>query len=120
MTNIFFQGDIAIAKLPEGQQIPKGLEKLKPEPKGLVLAYGETSGHAHAFRESTKADVYYNDVATNKSENGILEMYIHVKDPKGIILQHEEHDKIFLPMGVYVKFNQMEYTFNEEYRAVAD
>jgi hypothetical protein len=120
MTNTYFQGDIVITTLPKDQKIPEGLTKLKPEAKGLVLAYGETSGHAHAFRETTKADIYYNNINSNKSDNGILEMYIYVKDPQGIYLYHEEHDKIFLPMGFYVKFNQKEYTFEEEYRVVAD
>lgn len=120
MTNIYFQGDIVISKLPKDQKIPEGLKKLKPEVKGLVLAYGETSGHAHALRETTKVDIYYNDIESNKSDNGFLEMYIHVKHPQGVYLTHEEHDKIFLPMGFYVKFNQKEYTFENEYRVVAD
>lgn len=120
MTNTYFQGDITITKLPDNQNIPEGLTKLEPEQKGLVLAYGETSGHAHAFRDTNKVNIYYNNIETNKSDNGILEMYIHVKDPQGAYLYHEEHDKIFFPMGFYVKFNQKEYTFEDEYRVVAD
>jgi hypothetical protein len=116
-TNIFFQGDLGFMKLPNDFEIPKGFIKVEPESKGLVLAYGEVSGHAHAIRETQDAVVFYNP-ATQKQNVGYDEMYIFCKKP--CLLVHEEHTPIMLQVGWTKKWNQKEYTFEEEYRVVAD
>lgn len=115
--NVFFQGDLGFMKLPDNFVLPDGFNKLEPEAKGLVLAYGEVSGHAHAIREIQDAVVFYNP-ANQKQNIGYDEMYIYCKKP--CLLVHEEHTPIMLPMGWSVKWNQKEYTFEDEYRIVTD
>jgi hypothetical protein len=116
-TNIFFQGDLGFMKMPDSTQIPVNFQSLKPEEKGLVLAYGEVSGHAHAFKQIKDVEVFYKPTQ-NKDQRGYDEMYLKVKKPA--ILSHEEHTAILIHPGIWKKWNQKEYTFDEEYRAVAD
>jgi len=113
----FFQGDLGFIKLPKDIKIPENFKKLKPKNgKGLILAYGEVSGHTHRFEQSNDVDVYYNP--NNGDERGYDEMILFVKKPT--ILIHEEHDPVLLPIGVWKKWVQKEYNFEEEYRMVAD
>lgn len=121
-----FQGDIAlllIGKLPEG--VKKVIQKLNSADreaygyhasKGLVLAQGESRNHFHAFRDIEKVEMYELAANDNKAQK---RLFIVVKDEPGI-LQHEEHDPIELVPNVYELFYQSEYTFENEYRRVAD
>lgn len=114
--NIAFQGDLGFLKLPDGSQIPDGFEQVKPETKGFVLAYGEVSGHAHAIRAET-AQIFFNP-KSEKSETGWDEMYILCHKPT--IIYHEEHTPVMLGVGLWKKWQQKEYNFENEYRVVAD
>ncbi len=116
-TSIFFQGDLGLLKLPDDFELPKDFEELKPEEKGLVLAYGEVSGHAHAIRQTQDAIVYFNPAAARQNV-GYDEMYIFCKKP--CLLIHEEHTPVMLQKGWHKKWNQKEYTYEDEYRIVAD
>lgn len=123
MTELAFQGDIALLavdKLPKGcTKVTQALNSAEREAygyhptKGLVLAQGESRNHYHAFRDTEKVEMYeYQAVNDNKR----LFLVLHEKMP----LQHEEHDPIELEPNVYELFFQSEYTFEEEYRRVAD
>ena len=114
--NIQFQGDLGFLKLPDNFKLPKGFIELQKEEKGLVLAYGEVSGHAHAIRTPT-AQVFINP-NSEKSITGYDEVYIHCTQPT--FVYHEEHEPILLPLGWSVKWQQKEYSFEEEYRVVTD
>ena len=65
--------------------------------KKLVLALGEST-HTHIM--TSKSDIDYRDLG-NESISFLL---------KGTgVITHEEHDRIVLPAGSYVKVNQVEY-----------
>ncbi len=117
-----FQGDIAllaIGKLPEGCN--KVVNKLNssdreaygyhPE-KGLVLAQGESRQHYHAFKEIDKVEMYELGANDNKR------LFLVINN--STILSHEEHDPISFEPDTYELFFQYEYTFEDEYRKVAD
>lgn len=118
-----FQGDIAlleIGNLPEG--CTKITSKLNgsnreaygyhPE-KGLVLAQGESRAHYHAFRDIDSVEMYELNAANDNKR-----LFLVVKNPSDLV--HEEHDPIHFKPNVYELFFQYEYTFEEEYRRVAD
>lgn len=106
---ISFQGDVAIAAIPS---LPDGVTPVPAVDKGLVLAYGETSGHAHAFRDTEHVELY-------AAANDDSRRYLVVKN-KPATLFHEEHELIEFDPGIYEVFTQKEYGFDDEYRAVAD
>lgn len=119
-----FQGDIsllAIGKLPEGViQVTKELNGAERESygyhqeKGLVLAQGESRAHYHAFRDTENVKMFELSVNDNNSKR----LFLVIEKP--IALFHEEHDPIEFEADVYELFFQSEYTFEEEYRRVAD
>lgn len=118
-----YQGDIAllaIGKLPEGCiKITHSLNSAEREAygyhaeKGLVLAQGESRNHYHAFRETDKVEMF-----ELKGANDNKRLFLVVNNDT--ILSHEEHDPIKFKEDVYELFTQKEYTFEGEYRAVAD
>lgn len=117
-----FQGDIALLAIGS---LPKGCTKVSqklnssereaygyhPE-KGLVLAQGESRNHFHAFRETEKVEMY--ELAANDNKR----LFLVVNNTTA--LSHEEHDPIEFKPNVYELFFQFEYTFEEEYRRIAD
>lgn len=121
MTDLNFQGDIALLKissLPDGvEKITHGLNSADREAygyhpeKGLVLAQGESRQHYHAFRDT-------GNVAMFKSNDAKPRLFLVVNKPEK--LMHEEHNPIEIDAGVHELFFQAEYTFDEEYRRVAD
>jgi hypothetical protein len=99
------QGDVIIRST---ETIPDGAVRVKRSLKGLVLAEGEATGHAHRIVEYG-ADLYEKD--------GIL--YIKVEKP--VQVQHEEHKPITLTEGFYRVGHVREYDpFKEEARRIAD
>lgn len=121
MNKLNFQGDIALLKidfLPENvEKITHGLNSADREAygyhpeKGLVLAQGESRQHYHAFRDTRNVEMY-------KSMDEKPRLFLVVNKPEK--LMHEEHDPIEIASGVHELFFQSEYTFEEEYRRVAD
>lgn len=117
-----FQGDIAlltIDTLPEGcTKVTQSLNSSKREAygyhpdKGLVLAQGESRNHYHAFKETDKVEMF--ELVANDNKR----LFLVIKEPTA--LSHEEHDSIWFDKGIKELFFQNEYTFNEEYRRVAD
>lgn len=117
-----FQGDIsflAIGELPKNcTRVTQQLNSAEREAygyhpeKGLVLAQGESRNHFHAFREIEKVDMY--ELAANDNKR----LFLVIKEETPLV--HEEHDAIKFAPNVYELFFQKEYTFEEEYRRVAD
>jgi hypothetical protein len=100
----FQQGDVII----ESSKIPAGAKK-KDVKSRVVLAEGETTGHAHAIT----------DLAACESFESNDQLYIRVL--KDTVLTHEEHHAITIPKGDYEVRKVQEYDhFSEEARAVRD
>lgn len=97
---VYRQGDVLLRKVSE---MP---EECKRE-KGLVLAEGKVTGHAHRI-VGTGATLY----ATPDQRR-----YLEIKD--FAFVKHEEHGEIRLPSGCYEVIRQVEYT-PERIRYVAD
>ena len=64
--------------------IPAGFAPVKPDDRGVVLAEGELSGHAHRILDATSAQLH------RKAGNDFAVMEVFTKAP----LQHEEHHDI--------------------------
>ena len=73
----------------------------------VILAYGETTGHAHRIKESAKVRVW----------SAGAERFLQVMETTA--LTHEEHAPITLLPGVYKLPQQVEYSPRELQR-VAD
>ncbi len=72
----------------------------------VVLAYGEVTGHAHAFH-GTKVTMFLADGHAGAR-------YLKVDEPSA--LTHEEHDAIEVPVGIYEVIRQREYDDTDELR----
>jgi len=91
MAEMYRQGDVLLVKAA----MPKGVQKQEVD-KRIVLAWGETSGHAHAI-DSRFADLY----------NFGQDRYVMAK--AGAQLVHEEHASIALTPGAYKVVQQHEF-----------
>jgi hypothetical protein len=80
------QGDVLIKPISE---IPNSAIKIKPTKRGLVLAEGESTGHAHCIEEVDDAELY------RIGEKMLLSVKTEVP------LKHEEHKHIVIPPGFY-------------------
>lgn len=105
---MFRQGDVLILKVNnfDKSQIVKAIDRDKG---GVVLAYGEVTGHSHQIRE---------DAATlfslaNQDNDRLLTV------SETVNLVHEEHSTIVLEPGDYLIRKQREYIPNDV-RLVAD
>jgi hypothetical protein len=98
------QGDVMIESV---ETLPKGLKKTKRENGRIILAEGETTGHAHAICEK--------EVESFVDTNGNL--YLAVKKETEVV--HEEHSTVTLSIGYYKVTRQVEYS-PEEIRRVQD
>lgn len=100
----FRQGDVFIEAV---EKLPAGLKPNKRQGKRIILAEGETTGHAHAICEQ--------EVQSFVDERGNL--YLSVEEDCEVV--HEEHTAVKLPIGYYKITHQREYT-PEEIRRVQD
>jgi len=109
-TTTYRQGDVALV-LTTLATIPEGAKEIKPEARGIVLAYGEVTGHAHRIEVPKKEQhkVRYWDVGA--------ERYLQVLER--VTLKHEEHAAIVLDKGIYRQAFQVE-DFGPEVRRVED
>jgi len=115
MQEIYRQGDVMLKRV--GDALPEGVKDVTPEKNRIVLAYGEVTGHAHAFADA--------EVAAGKvkafSKTGVwdpsAERFIQVMETTA--LTHEEHSPVVLDKGVYEVVQQREYS-PEAIRNVAD
>jgi hypothetical protein len=103
---IYRQGDVLIQRIP-GNKLPPKYKAVEPDKnKGVVLAYGEVTGHAHVLPVA-KCTLY--------AWEG--DRLLHIKEAAA--LTHEEHAPIPLIPGVYRVIQQREY-HEEAPRNVAD
>jgi hypothetical protein len=104
---LYRQGDVLLKRVEE---MPADAVKLPRDGRRVVLAYGETTGHAHAVLDRG-AELY---------ESKELEArFLQVLADGGVDLVHEEHATIPVPPGTYEVVRQREYS-PEEIREVAD
>ena len=73
------QGDVLLLAV---DKLPKGCKKVKKDPRGIVLAEGETTGHYHAIEDD-------GSVALMESPNGLRFLVKNGADTKE--LKHQEH-----------------------------
>lgn len=99
------QGDVYIVGVDE---IPADSVIVKRDAKRVVLAYGEVTGHAHAF--------YGRGVTLREQQKTKAR---HLKLVTRGLLKHEEHAPISVPPGTHRVLKQFEYT-PEELQQVAD
>lgn len=104
------QGDVLL--YPE--KLPAGVELIKPsEEKRHVLAYGETTGHAHAFYDLDAIEIYrqVNKKTGEKTQyvkalkdTELLHGFFHGADP--------DHGPIPIKKGEVVRvFQQRQYNY---------
>ncbi len=83
---------------------------MKGNPRKHVLAYGETTGHSHVLEGDF--DVLAEDAGKNE---------LSFRVNSSAVLTHEEHDRIVLDEGIYLKVTQVEYDpFNDLIRQIRD
>jgi hypothetical protein len=94
---------IAIDAIPaDARELPRD------EGDRVVLAYGETTGHAHALHEP--------GVAMLRAANN--DVFLRVIEPSNLV--HEEHSRIAIPPGLYRVRRQREWGDENEPIQVAD
>lgn len=98
------QGDVLLVPV---RALPKGAKDETPDGR-LVLAFGESTGHAHAIENEHQSCRYW-------TAGGERFLQVLVTSE----LRHEEHAPISLPPGIYKLPQQVEYT-PAELRRVAD
>jgi hypothetical protein len=100
------QGDVLLERVRKAPAKTKPIEK---DGGRVILAYGEVTGHAHAFARSAKASLM-----VDETDRRFL-----LIGGGGAVLQHEEHARIAVPAGDYLVKRQLEYS-PEAIRTVAD
>lgn len=102
------QGDILLVPVrvapPAGRTVPRHPQR------GLILAEGEATGHAHAVQEP---DATLTETGTADA----VECWLIASVP--VTLSHEEHAPVMVPTGTYRVVRAREYT-PEEVRRIAD
>jgi hypothetical protein len=107
------QGDIVLIPITK-RQIPKGLATVDRDNRGrIVLAEGETTGHAHAILENPATLFRQADL------DEMADRFLAV-EKEGVELVHEEHGTIKLDKGNYIVRHKREYVPREIPRAVID
>ena len=101
-TNPFRQGDVLVIRV---EQIP---QDVVPVEGRVILAHGEMTGHAHEIKSKSA-----------KLFDRVGERFLSVSGKKSVILEHQEHDPIEIPVGFYKVIRQADYS-PEAIRSVAD
>jgi hypothetical protein len=104
---MYRQGDVLIVAV---DSIPKGAVEVPRSKRGVVLAEGEVTGHAHRI-PSRSASLY-------RTEDDAR--FVRVMGPAPVALKHEEHTAIAIPPGNYRVTIHAEYQPGELPRQVAD
>jgi len=104
---MYRQGDVLIVAVDE---LPADATELARDKRGVVLAEGEVTGHAHRI-PSRHANLY-------RSESDAR--FLRVMGPAPVALQHEEHTAIEISPGNYRVSIHREYQPGELPRQVAD
>ena len=101
------QGDVVISRSNVNL---KGMERVPCQNGRLILAKGESTGHAHSIND-TDAELWQDP----RNQN----LYLVAK--KEVTLTHEEHAPVTITVGIYTVGIVQEYDyFLEETRNVVD
>jgi hypothetical protein len=113
----FQQGDVLIkpvSELPQWRQADINQNMKKVEVPELILAEGETTGHAHRVKGKITKFVP-KDSRAGRSDTIIFEL------TEDAVLSHEEHKTFTLPAGTYYIEQVKEFDhFTGSSRAVRD
>lgn len=90
------QGDVLVRSVSD---MPEGLKAVPLDEGRVILAYGETTGHAHAVVGEVEL------LAADAEE--MEQRFLRVEAEAQIV--HEEHSTITLPIGMYEVTRQREY-----------
>lgn len=104
------QGDVLIIDPGEPVAVTESHRVVPREDGGVVLAYGEVTGHRHQFRDP--------GVCLLRAE-GVHDAVLRVTDDVATML-HEEHAPVCIPRGDYIARIQREYVPGELPRDVQD
>lgn len=110
---VYRHGDLLIRPIAT---IPAEATKMRRQRGRLVLAEGESTGHAHAVLDRA-ADLYELIVPGDVEE--MRQRFLRVEAEAGVALLHEEHHTLTIPPGEYEVIRQVEYA-PEALRQVAD
>lgn len=94
------QGDVIV----KSATLPQNAVEKQRAARGIVLAEGEVTGHAHAIAD---AHVRWFTVADNPYQQWV------VVESDEAVITHEEHASVTLPRGVYVVDIQVQYAPGE-------
>jgi len=96
-------GDVVLVKVKN--ILPKNANPMKSDARGVVLAEGEATGHAHTIGDSA--------VATLFSIEGVSDFrLLQVTAPA--ILTHQEHQDVILDPGMYRVSIKRQYTEDDK------
>lgn len=99
-------GDVLICRVDE---VPSGAKKVKSEAGYLILAEGETTGHAHRITDEPGVELY--------EAGGVL----YLSAEKQVEVTHEEHHTQTIDPGIYEIGRVVEVDpFEDAIREVAD
>lgn len=129
------QGDVYLFLLKD--KLPIDLITVKPVGNNYILAYGESSGHAHAIRRDNCELYYANDNLIELAKKyGIFEpravthalrivsdnaRLLHGTPTKDFTDPSDaDHEPISLPIGDYIVLRPREYSDEEEFKVIAD
>lgn len=109
---IYRQGDTLLRQIHE---MPFDIKEIKTDDRGrVILAHGEMTGHAHAFRDNNVLGYILNNAFEAFSRKDACPHFIEISG-NDAILRHEhisgikaEHDEIVIPKGIYESAVQVE------------
>lgn len=104
---MYRQGDVLIVAV---DSIPAAVTAVKRTKRGVVLAEGEVTGHAHRI-PSRSAKLFRTEEDAR---------FMRVMGPAPVRLEHEEHKTVEIPPGQYRVSIHAEYVPGELPRQVAD
>lgn len=133
---MYRQGDVLVREVNfANPQLSATLKELPKDGDRVILAYGEVTGHAHAFAPDAGVKLYrdeksgrvinWDETRTRPvslqelTRDPTLRRFLKVSDDDGATLLHEEHAPIQIPKGLYEIIIQREY-HPEKIRRVED
>jgi len=96
------QGDVLISQV---QALPRGARIVPATARGLILAEGEATGHAHVLQPEAAVQLYTLDEI----------LYLINEGDHGVVVTHEEHGTVEVPRGVWQigRVREYDYLANE-------
>jgi hypothetical protein len=103
------QGDVMLFPV---ESIPEAAVAVEPSSSGVVLAYGEVTGHHHRIADTDAATLF------EYIRKGVTENYLQVNVDSPLV--HEEHEDFIVAPGLYKIIQKREYTARNGERRVTD